>query len=403
MGILNKDLSQKQIPRDFVSRPVYDFTMQKYLFITVLFISLISASISSAIEIQTNAKQAYIIDFETGSVLYKKNETQRMPTASMSKVMTMLAVFKALEDGRLKLDEELLVSEKAWRKGGSKMFVEVGKKIKVEDLIRGVIIQSGNDATIVLAEALGGTEEAFGKKITELAHDIGMKDSNFVNASGWPDDRHYSTAKDLAILARHLIKTYPQYYGYYSEPEFTFSDITQANRNPLLGKDIGGDGIKTGHTEEAGYGLIGSGHRDGRRVIMILNGMESAKERKEESARLLDWSLRNFKNKQIFEEGQVLSHADVVLGTKETLPLRVNESVFLTVPLASADEITAEAVFDNPLIAPIEEGARIGTVKISIPSYGQIEKPLFAAETIKEPGFLQKTFAKFSLFLKQNL
>lgn len=359
--------------------------------------------ISQAQDIETSAQQAYIIDFETGSILFKKNEDERMPTSSMSKVMTMLGVFEALEDGRLKLNDELLVSEKAWKKGGSKMFVEVGKKVKVEDLIRGVIIQSGNDATIVLAEALAGTEEAFGKQITKLAQNIGMNNSNFTNASGWPDPNHYSTAKDLSILARYLIKTYPQYYNYYSEPEFTYSDITQENRNPLLDKNIGADGIKTGHTEAAGYGLIGSGERDGRRVVMVLNGMESTKEREEESTRLLEWALRNFQNKKIFDKNQVVSNVDVVLGEKENLGLRVDEEVYLTIPIAASGDIKAQATFDSPVIAPIEEGARIGTITIMVPSYGQIEKPLYAAETINEPGFFDKAVAKLKLFIKQNM
>lgn len=359
--------------------------------------------ISQAQDIETSAQQAYIIDFETGSILFKKNEDERMPTSSMSKVMTMLGVFEALEDGRLKLDDELLVSEKAWKKGGSKMFVEVGKKVKVEDLIRGVIVQSGNDATIVLAEALAGTEEAFGKQITKLAQNIGMNNSNFTNASGWPDPNHYSTAKDLSILARYLIKTYPQYYNYYSEPEFTYSDITQENRNPLLDKNIGADGVKTGHTEAAGYGLIGSGERDGRRVVMVLNGMESTKEREEESTRLLEWALRNFENKKIFDKNQVVSNVDVVLGEKENLGLRVDEEIYLTIPIAASGDIKAQATFDSPVIAPIEEGARIGTITIMVPSYGQIEKPLYAAETINEPGFFDKAVAKLKLFIKQNM
>ena len=369
----------------------------------ILFLVILPAQASLAQDLETKAQQAYIIDFDTGTILYKKNEDERMPTSSMSKVMTILAVFEALEDGRLKLDEELLVSEKAWKKGGSKMFVEVGKKVKVEDLIRGVIIQSGNDATIVLAEALAGSEEAFGKMITEKAHEIGMKDTNFTNASGWPDPNHYSTAKDLAVLARYLIENYGKYYSYYSEPEFTYSGITQPNRNPLLGLNIGADGIKTGHTEDAGYGLIGSGERDGRRTIMVLNGMASTDERADESGRLLEWSLRNFKNKKLFEKDQIVTHADVVLGEKETIGLSVNEDIFLTVPLAGADKIEAEVSYDSPLIAPVEQGARIGTMKIYIPSYGQIEQPVYAAESVAEPGFFAKTMAKLTLFIKQNL
>ncbi len=385
-----------------MARAVYAFSMFRIILLTFL-LFVFPIQISLAQDLQTAAEEAYIIDFDTGSVLYKKNEDEKMPTSSMSKVMTMLAVFEALEDGRLKLDEELMVSQKAWEKGGSKMFVEVGKKVKVEDLIRGVIVQSGNDATIVLAEALAGTEEAFGKQITDLAHKLGMDNTNFTNASGWPDDNHYSTAKDLAILTRYMIKTYPQYYHYFAEPDFEYNGITQGNRNPLLTRDIGADGVKTGHTEGAGYGLIGSGIREDRRVIMVLNGMTSMQERADEGARLMEWALRNFKNKKLFSEGQIVSHANVVLGTKETLALRVDETIYLTVPLSGSDEITASATFDNPVTAPIMEGARLGTLKIYIPNFGHIEKPLFAAETIEELGFFNKVMAKFSLLIKQNL
>ncbi|MCB9973598.1 MAG: D-alanyl-D-alanine carboxypeptidase [Rhodospirillales bacterium] len=373
-----------------------------YFLTGIVFFSLSLSFPALAQEPETAAKQAYIVDFDTGAVLYEKNAHEPMPTSSMSKVMTILAVFQALEDGRIKLDDELPVSEKAWRMGGSKMFVEVGKKVKVEDLIRGVIVQSGNDATVVLAEALSGTETAFAQSLNELAKKIGMTESHFVNASGWPDENHYSTAHDLTLMGVYLIKTYPQYYKYYSEMEFVFNNIPQGNRNPLLYRDIGADGIKTGHTEIAGYGLIGSGKRDGRRVVMVLNGMSSMQERADESARLLEWALRNFTNKKLFSEGQVLASAPVVLGKKETLPLTIEKDVFLTLPLEKAGDIKAEVQYSSPVIAPVTQGDRVGTLVISIPSQANLEVPLLAKESVAQPGFFMRTLAKMGLFFRQN-
>jgi len=370
---------------------------------TSLFIALFLTPSLGYAQIDTSAKQAYVIDFDTGTVLYSKNAEQQMPTSSMSKVMTMLAVFEALEDGRLSLDDELRVSEKAWRKGGSKMFVEVGKTVKVEDLIRGVIIQSGNDATIVLAERVSGSEEKFAERLNILAKRIGMENSNFKNASGWPDPDHYSTAKDLAIMARYLLQNFQKYYGYYSEEEFTYNKIKQSNRNPILYQGIGADGIKTGHTEAGGYGLIGSATEDGRRIIVVINGLETSQARAEEARRLVTWALKDFVNVNLFEQGQVLDEAEVVYGQVPTLPLVMGNDVFVTVPKYSAQNISAKITYDAPIIAPVEKGARIGTVTVTIPDYGQVEHPLLAGESITEKNALSKMFERFSLRMKKLL
>jgi serine-type D-Ala-D-Ala carboxypeptidase (penicillin-binding protein 5/6) len=246
-------------------------------FFQILFALLLFAApaMAQVAPMETVAREAYIIDAETGQVLFEKNADQKMPTSSMSKTMTMYMVFEALKNGKLTLDQELPVSETAWRMQGSKMFVPLGQMVKVEDLIRGVIVQSGNDATIVLAEGLAGSEGEFAAAMNRKAKELGMINSNFMNASGWPDENHYSTCHDLAILAIALIRDFPDYYKYYAEKEFTYNNIKQGNRNPLLYKNIGADGIKTGHTESAGYGLMASGVRDGRRVVMVLNGMAS--------------------------------------------------------------------------------------------------------------------------------
>ena len=352
-----------------------------------------------AATIDTKAKQAVIVDFDTGAVLMAKSADEQMPTSSMSKVMTMYTVFEAIKNGDLKLDSELRVSEKAWRMGGSKMFVEVNKKVKVEDLIRGVIIQSGNDATIVLAEGLAGSEDAFAKMLNNQASLLGMDNSQFKNASGWPNPEHYSTARDLATLGRALIQDFPEHYKYYSETEFAFSDITQKNRNPLLYADIGADGIKTGHTDAAGYGLIGSGKQDGRRVVMVVNGLESAKDRAEESTRLLEWALKNFENKTLFENGHVVANASVVMGKQETVAMSTSEDVVATIPKFDSADMKVDITYEKPLVAPIAKGDEVGKLTISIPDQEALTIPLVAAETVEELGMFGQAVAKFKHFV----
>ncbi len=377
--------------------------MTYFRILSVVFVLFLSLFPVRAQAMNTSAKQAVIIDMQTGQVLFEKNKDMRMPTSSMSKVMSMYLVFDALKDGRLKLDDEIEVSEKAWRMGGSKMFIEVGKKVKVEDLIRGVIVQSGNDATIALAEALSGSEEAFARTLTDTAKDLGMINSNFVNASGWPDDNHYSTAEDLAVLAKALITNFPDDYHYYSEKEFTYNEINQPNRNPLLFRNIDADGIKTGHTEAGGYGLMASGIRDGRRVIMVLNGMESEKERAQESAKLLDWALREFENKKLFAAGDVLETAPVKMGKEKELPLIGEEDLFLTIQKGSADNIKADTVLNGEIIAPVKAGQELGTLTVTLPELGSFERTLVAGKDIEELGFFAGTFERIRLSIKEML
>jgi len=353
-------------------------------------------NIAPVAAIETQAQQAYIVDFETGQVLLDKNAEQKTPTSSMSKVMTSYMVFDAIKQGRLKKDSEFLVSEKAWKKGGSKMFVPLGEKVKVEDLLRGVIIQSGNDATIVLAEGFAGTEDAFAKQITAKAKSLGMQDSNFVNASGWPDEGHYSTAKDLSIMARSMIKEFPDYYKMFAETEYTYGGIKQANRNPLLYQNIGADGMKTGHTEAAGYGLIGSAVRDNRRVVMVLNGMESSKERTEESTRLMTWALTNFKNISLFAKSLKVTTATVTMGEVEQVDLMVKEPIKLTIGSAQAKPYKLEAVYKSPLVAPIKQGQEVGMLHITIDGE-KIEKksfPIYAQNDVEQAGLFTRFIIK---------
>lgn len=370
-----------------------DITVMRYLYITILsLIVLISTSTHShaALGMDTPAKQAIVIDYDTGLVLLEKNADEHMPTSSMSKVMTTILTFDALKQDHVKLDTTFLVSEKAWRKGGSKMFVEVDKSVKVEDLLRGVIIQSGNDATIVLAEGLAGTEEAFADAINRKAHELGMKNSHFMNASGWPDPNHYSTARDLSKMAVSLIRDYSEFYPIFSETEFTFNEITQPNRNPLLYRDVGADGIKTGHTEDGGYGLIGSGSRDGRRAIIVVNGLSSSKERATESAKLLAWALQSFENKAVISANQPLGDAPVIYGKSKTVGASVSEDLVLTLPKLGGDNWTKTVKLKDSLTAPIKKGQEVGSIVIDVPNLYSIERPLIASNDVEELGFFWK-------------
>jgi len=369
------------------------------IFCVCIFALFTTLQTSQASETMTSlARQAIIVDYDTGTVLFSKNADEKMPTSSMSKVMSMYLVFDALKKGDLALDDELLVSEKAWKKGGSKMFVPVGKKVKIKDLIRGVIVQSGNDATIVLAEGLAGSEDDFAIALNKKAKDLGMTNSHFMNASGWPDPNHYSTARDLSKLTVSLIKNFPEYYKIFSEKEFTFSKIKQPNRNPLLYKGIGSDGVKTGHTEDGGYGLIGSGvSKDGRRVVMVLNGMASKKERKEESARLMQWALNGFKKVSLFDNGKTLGDAEVYLGVKSKVGLNAKEPVTIIVPKIYASDVKVEITYKSPLKAPIIKGQVVGVAKVNIPKGDVIEVPLLAANNVAELGFFAKLIKKSRL------
>lgn len=346
--------------------------------------------------IETRAREAILLDATTGSVLLEHNADQRMPTASMSKVMTMYMVFEALEDGRLHLDDELEVSERAWRMGGSSMFVEVGDRVRVEDLIRGVIVHSGNDASVVLAEALGGTEEEFARQMNAQAQELGLTGSHFANATGWPADDHYSTARDLAHLAQALIEHFPQYYHYFSEQEFQYGVAPdgnpmdpQHNRNPLLGNFEGADGLKTGHTEEAGYGMIGSAIRGDQRLIVVISGLPSDAARGEEASRLLDWGFREFRTVSVFDAGEVIDTAQVWMGTEGRVPLVLANDLTLTLRNADLEGLEARVRIDEPVPAPIAAGTQPGNAVLvfTAPDMPTREVPLVAAMDVGEAGF----------------
>jgi len=348
-----------------------------------LFVIAVSGA---ALALETPAKQVILIDDVTGRVLFEKNADELMPPSSMSKIMTIYMVFERLDEGSLKLDDTLPVSEKAWRKGGSKMFVELGSRIAVEDLLRGIIIQSGNDATIVVAEGLAGEEDLFAAGMTERAHSIGLDSSTFRNASGWPDPDHMVTARDLALLAHMTILNFPQYYSYYSELEFTYNGIRQGNRNPLLYKKIGADGLKSGHTEAAGYGLTGSTIRDGRRLILVINGLESAGQRSREAERLIEYGYREFTNYALFEAGETVADAEIWLGDKATVPLVLDESLVTTLGRKARRKMEVKVVYDGPIPAPIVSGTPIARLVLTAPDTETIELPLVAGADVKKLG-----------------
>jgi D-alanyl-D-alanine carboxypeptidase (penicillin-binding protein 5/6) len=356
-----------------------------FAFCALIVVSLIYAPpVASALE--TKAKQAVLLDFETGVELYSKNADELMPPASMTKMMTVYLLFERLEEGRLFLDDQFLVSRKAWEKGGSKMFVEAGKHIKVEDLIRGIVVQSGNDATIVVAEGLAGNEDAFAREMTDKARELGMSNTTFRNASGWPDPEHRTTARDLAILAKATIRNFPDYYKYYAEQKFTFSNITQRNRNPLLGRLKGADGLKTGHTENAGYGLTSSAIRNGRRLILVLNGMPSVRARKTESERILDWGFREFGNFNLFAADEIITSVGVWLGEKSSIPLLAKEGVLLTMERKHRKSLKVIIRHMEPIPAPIKKGSKLGDIFVNVADRGQIQIPLIAGEDAQRLG-----------------
>lgn len=354
------------------------------------------ASASSVPEngvIDTIATEAYMIDYDTGAVLFEKNPDARMPTSSMSKTLTAYVVFKALRDGRVTPDTTFKVSENAWKMQGSKMFVELGKDIKVSDLLQGVIVQSGNDATIVLAEGLAGSEIAFAAELNKTAQELGMNNSHFANASGWPDPDHYSTARDLAALARALIRDFPEEYKLFAEKEFTYNNIKQGNRNPLLYRNIGADGVKTGHTEDAGYGLMASATAAGRRVILVINGLPDMQARADESAKLIDWGLRAFDTKTLFRAGAGVDSVPVLMGQQNFVPLIVESDVKVTLPRMAANDVKAVAKYDAPLKAPVKKGAELGTLEVSVPGQPAQSYKLVAGADVTELGFFKKALA----------
>jgi D-alanyl-D-alanine carboxypeptidase (penicillin-binding protein 5/6) len=377
--------------------------MRVFILPFLFLFTVLAGPVHALAQIDTTAKQAIIVDYDTGAVLFEKNASEHMPTSSMSKTLTMYLVFEALKNGKLTMDAELPVSDFAWRStyksGGSLMFVHVGDNVKVEDLVRGVVIQSGNDAAIVLAEALAGTEAAFADALNAKAKQLGMNDSHFVDSSGMPDPQHYSTAHDLAIMTMHLIHDFPEYYPIFAEKEFTYNNIKQGNRNPLLYRNMGADGVKTGHTEEGGYGMIGSGVRDGRRVIIVINGVKSMQARADEAAKLLDWGLRGFETVTLFKAGDTVEQAAVAMGQAPSVPLVVDHMAKATVMKSMRNDLKVDIAYTSPLVAPVKKGDKVGVLNIEVPRLGKQQIPLLAGADVPRLGLFASVMEKLKIKL----
>jgi D-alanyl-D-alanine carboxypeptidase (penicillin-binding protein 5/6) len=338
----------------------------------------------------TLARQAILIDADTGAVLLEKNADERMPPSSMSKLMTGYVVFEQLKQGRLQLGQEFPVSERAWRMGGSKMFVQLGSSIPVEALLRGMIVQSGNDACIVLAEGISGSEQQFAELMNATAQRIGLRNSHFRNSTGWPDPEHRMTARDLATLAVRIIQDFPEYYRYYNERSYVWNGISQDNRNPLLSRVAGADGLKTGHTEEAGYGLTGSVRRGDRRLILVVNGLPSMRARSEESERLMEWAFREFENVVLFRASDTIEEVPVWLGDRATVPLVGGRDVVLSLPRAWRNRLQVKLRYEAPLPAPVARGQEIGRLEVSGQGVPAMAVPLIAGADVARLGLLSR-------------
>ncbi len=350
---------------------------------------------------ETRATAAYVLDVNSGTVLLDVNSDIPLPPASMSKLMTLTMLFEAIEDGRLSLDTTFTVSERAHAMGGSRMFLETRHRPTAEDLIRGIAVLSGNDATVVVAEGLAGTEEAFAAMATRRARDLGMENTTIANSSGWPHPEHRMSMRDLAILAEHMITEYPQFYPYLAEREATWNDITQSNRVPLLGAGVGLDGLKTGFTSEAGYSLTGSALQGDRRIIFAFSGLGSERERVEEAERIINWAFRQFASVTVARSGQVLAEADVWMGEAARVPLTLAEDLRILIPSIAQRNIEARAVFDAPLPAPVQAGQRVGDLVISVPDMEDRRVPLIAAAAVPEGGFMVRMQAAAQVLLRE--
>jgi serine-type D-Ala-D-Ala carboxypeptidase (penicillin-binding protein 5/6) len=346
---------------------------------------------------QTAAPHAILIEAESGTVLFEKGADDLIAPASLSKLMTQEVVFNEIKQDRLKPTTEFRVSTNAWRRGGapshtSSMFIPINSKVAVDDLLHGAIIQSANDACIALAEGISGNESAFAELMTKRARELGLSKSTFGNSTGLPDPRQLMTARELAKLARHIIETYPDYYKYYSEREFTWNKIRQFNRNPLLAMNIGGDGLKTGFIKEAGYGLVGSAVQNGLRLIVVVTGLRSEKERADDAKKMLEWGFHNFQSGLLFADGQEIAQAKVYGGAKGHVPLTAGKEVRLMVPRGSRDKIIARVVYSGPVPAPVQQGQKIGTLKVWRGESVVLEVPLQAAESVDAGSMPRRAF-----------
>ena len=366
----------------------------KYLMMGVMCGTILSSVTAGAFE--TKAKYALLMDSDTGYVMLNKDADVAMPPASMSKLMTAYLIFEQLKSGKISEDTEFSVSENAWRKGGVKsgsstMFLKPGERVKIKDLLRGIIVQSGNDACIVAAEGIAGSEEVFADMMTRKAKELGLKNSTFKNATGLPQAGHEMSSFDLAKLARALIHDFPEYYSIYSEKEFKYNGIKQGNRNPLLYEVNGADGLKTGHTQASGFGLTGSVKtEDGRRLIMVINGLKSMADRREESKRVVGWGIGAFENVTMYHKGDVVDTVPVWLGVKPDVTMTVSRDLAVTVPRGGEANVKAEIHYLSPVQAPISQGQKLGSVIVYGPDNQAQSADLIATSAVAKVGYFGK-------------
>ena len=370
---------------------------------TISFVSLLLLC-GEANALETKAKNAILVDYDTGQYLIAKEHQQPVPPASMSKLMTIYIIFSKLKDGSLSMEDTFPVSENAWRKGGassggSTMFLNINSMVKIEDLLKGIIIQSGNDACIVAAENIAGSEEDFADLMNQTAKKIGLENSNFVNSTGLPHPGHQMSVEDLAKLAKLIVSEFPEYYYMFSEKSFVYNKIVQGNRNPLLYAMPYADGLKTGHTEEAGFCLTASASRGNRRLILVMTGMESNKDRSEESERMMSWGFREFDNYTILRKNAVIAKVPVWGGKKKEIELILADDIIRTIPRSQANKVKMTAIYDKPVAAPIKKGDKLGVVKISIPEENEFEVDLIAADNVEKLGL----FGQIGLNIKYLL
>lgn len=355
---------------------------------TLALLLLAFPAAAPATAVQIVAPAAIVIDHNTGILLINRKADQPLPPASMSKLMTLNMLFEAIEDGTITLETEFRTSTKAYNMGGSKMFLRDGERVSVENLIRGIVVQSGNDACVVVAEGLSSSEEQFAKNMNNRAVKLGLTDSYFANASGWPDPDHKMSLRDIAKLSRHIIETYPQYYKYFAEQTFSWDNIKQENRNPLLKLELGVDGLKTGYTEEAGYGLAASAKQGDRRVTFVIAGLGSTQQRAVEGEKILNWVFKDFREKTVYTANSEIARADVWIGKQPTVGLALGEDVNLLVPKGLDKLPIADVVLHSPVEAPIRKGQEIGKLMIDIPGHYKMDYPVYATEDVGKGGLL---------------
>lgn len=371
------------------------------IFAGIAVISLGMATAQAA-QIKTQAKHAIMVEGATGAVLFEHDADVTMPPSSMSKLMTIYLTFERLRDGNILLDDKFEVSTEIWRKWrlqGSTMFLKAGQKVTVRDLLMGVIVQSGNDACAVLAEGIAGSEDVFVEWSNEKAEELGMKDSHFANVNGWPDEAHYMSARDLATLSQRLVAEFPQYYSMFKEKKFTFNDISQTNRNPILYSMPSADGLKTGHTESGGYGLAASAVQNGRRLVLVINGLKSNRARAREAERLLNYGFRNFSVYPLFKAGDTVDTANVWLGNNGKVPLIVEDDVVLSISRQDRRKMKVKIVYTGPIPAPIVKGQPIATLEISAKDMKPLKLPLVAGADISKLGGISRLKAAFNYLL----